>query len=64
MDLLLVLDDSDSAHEESRKTSYPASNSSLQSDLLLSVMPVRDIEWVEQRKAFLRNAARDGLMVR
>ncbi|MGC9319530.1 MAG: nucleotidyltransferase domain-containing protein [Armatimonadota bacterium] len=63
VDVAVVLDDSDSVYREIRRMSEIGARTSLDLDLHVSPIPVREGDWREGTSVFLRNVAREGVPV-
>ncbi len=63
VDVLVVLDDYESAYDERERISYLVADLCLESDMLISTMLTREAEWSEKTKPFLRNAEAEGVAV-
>jgi len=63
VDIAVVLDDFDSPFTEITRMSAITAEPSLEADLVLSVIPIRQEEWGDEATIFLRNAEREGVSV-
>ncbi|MEA3401234.1 MAG: nucleotidyltransferase domain-containing protein [Armatimonadota bacterium] len=63
VDVAVVLDDFESVYTEIRRMSEVGARTSLDLDLHVSLIPVREADWREGTSIFLRNVAREGVSV-
>jgi len=63
VDIAVVLDDFDSAFTEITRTSQLVADLSLESDLVLSAMPIREADWLAREKLFIRNAREEAVTI-
>jgi predicted nucleotidyltransferase len=63
VDVAVVLDDFESPYAARRMMSHLVADLCLESDLLLSAMPIREADWFSREKLFIRNAREDEVAV-
>ena len=63
VDIAVVLDDFESPYAEIGRTSQLVADLSLESDLVLSAMPIREADWLTREKLFIRNAREEAATI-
>jgi predicted nucleotidyltransferase len=63
IDVLMVLDEYESAFTEIERTGRIAGDLSLEHDCVISLIPMRQVAWVEQQTPFAFNVRQEGVPV-